>query len=118
MKEVFRRILYLTRRSRFESELDHEMQFHLESRSDELEQSGLPRQQALQQARRELGSAMRLREETRYAWQFQWLEDLFNDLRYAARALRRNPVFALTAIACLTLGIGANTTVFSIAMEV
>src|SRR5260370_26160422 len=44
----------------------------------------------------------------------QWLEDLSSDLRYADDAFRRNPGFALTAIFCLALGIGANTTIFSI----
>ena len=118
MKHLLRRIAYLGRRSRFDAELDAEIQFHLESRIDELERSGMSRPAALAQARRELGSGARLGEEARAAWRFQRLEDLFTDLRYAARAFRRNPVFALTATACLALGIGANTTVFSIAMEV
>jgi hypothetical protein len=43
------------------------------------------------------------------------LDDLLSDLSYAIRAFRRNPAFALTAVVCLALGIGANVTIFSIA---
>ena len=114
LKELARRLAYLWRRGSFDHELDDEVQFHIESRADELEQSGVPRSEALSRARREFGSAVRMREETRAAWQVKWMEDLLSDLRYALRALRRNPGFAAAAIFSLALGIGANTTIFKI----
>ena len=112
--EVVNRVACLFRRGQFDRELDQEVQFHIETRADELEWSGLTREQALNQARREFGSGARALEETRAAWQIAWLEDLTRDLRYCGRALRRSPGFALAAILSLALGIGANTTVFSI----
>src|SRR5262245_28239952 len=45
----------------------------------------------------------------------KWLDDLARDLRYAARLLRRAPVFAITAALSAAIGLGANTTIFSIA---
>ncbi|MGO9254841.1 MAG: ADOP family duplicated permease [Bryobacteraceae bacterium] len=115
--EIGNRLAYLLRRSRFDRELEEEMRFHLQARADELEQAGLSSGEALLQARREFGSTLRSREQTRSAWQMRWLEELGSDLRYAARALRRNPALALAAIGSLALGIGANTTIFSVARE-
>jgi predicted permease len=117
LKELARRLYYLGWQANFNRELDDEMQFHIEARADELEQTGISRAQALVQARREFGSGVRMREQTRSAWQIHWLEDLLSDLRYALRALRRNPGFAAAAIFSLALGIGANTTMFSLTME-
>ena len=74
--EWVNRFKYAGRRAPFEDELDDEIQFHLETRAAELEQSGLSRRDAQAVARREFGSVTRMREESRSAWQFQWLEDL------------------------------------------
>jgi predicted permease len=114
LRELWLRVCWLACRSRFHSELADEMQFHVESRAEELEQGGVPRAEAITRARREFGSRLKAAEDTSGAWQVRWLEDIFSDLRYAGRAFRRNLGFALTAIFCLALGIGANTTIFSI----
>jgi predicted permease len=115
--EIGNRAAWLFRRSRFDREFEEEVRFHIQARADELEQAGLTGADALRQARREFGSTLRSREETRSAWQIRWLEDLGSDLRYAARALRRNRALTLAAVASLALGIGANTTIFSVARE-
>jgi putative ABC transport system permease protein len=114
LKELWSRLRRLAGRARFNSELADEMKFHIESRAEELEQSGVSRAEAIFQARREFGSRLKAIEDTAGTWRLPWLEDVFSDFGYAGRAFRRNPGFALIAVFCLALGIGANTTIFSI----
>ena len=114
---VGRRLTHFGRAWTFDRELDEEIALHIEMRADELQQDGMTRADALARARREFGSALRVKEETRAAWQFRWLEETLSDLSYAARALRRNPGLAAAGIFSLALGIGANTTIFSLTME-
>src|SRR2546430_2972592 len=100
-KELKRRLDYLWRRKRFNLELDEEIQFHLDTRVEELVRAGIPERDAKMQARREFGSQSRLREDSQSAWQFLLLEDLLADVKYAGRALRRNPAFAAAGVLSL-----------------
>ena len=113
-KEWLRRAKYVGRRSRFDRELDEEIQFHLETRVDELQRDGVSLQEARARARREFGSRVQMQEDTRAAWQFPWLDDAWRDLRYALRAFRRNPAFAAVAMLSLGIGVGANCVMFSL----
>ncbi len=114
MGMILRRIRYLGRRERFDHELDDEIRFHIESRAEELEREGVPAQEALQRARREFGSRVRLREDSRAAWQFQWIEDLWRDLRYGVRSFAKSPGFAFVVILSLGIGVAANYVMFTV----
>ena len=85
------RLGYLPRKRRFDRQLDEELQFHVESRVDELAQQGYLRPEARARAVAEFGSRTRVAEEIRAAWQFRWLEDLVADGSDALRAFRRRP---------------------------
>lgn len=116
--EFRRKFAFLRRRKEFDAALTEEMQFHMAERADELERTGLARGEALRRARLEFGPAARVAEEVRDEWQFRWLTDFVSDLRYATRALRRDPVFLAAAVASLALGIGVNTAIFSLTAEI
>src|SRR5580692_11714204 len=113
LKEILRRAGYLGRRSEFDQELDAEIQFHLENRAEELEKEGVPAEAARERARREFGPRARVSEDTRAAWQFQWLEDLWRDLSYGARAFAKSPGFTAVAVLSLGIGVGANFVMFT-----
>lgn len=94
-------------RRRIERELDAELDFHLQSRADELEAQGLDRAEALRRARIELGMLELHRDGVRAARGLRWVDALASDLRYAARSLIRSPLYALTAVGVLTLPLAA-----------
>jgi putative ABC transport system permease protein len=101
-------------RARRERELDEEIRTHLEMAIEDRVARGEPRAEAERAVRREFGEIVRVKEVTRRSWGGAWLDRLVQDVRFGVRTLLRNPGFGIPAVLVLTIGIGANTTVFTL----
>ena len=99
-----------------EDDFKDEIRAHLAIAANEKVADGLDRKDAHCAAMKEFGNVTLTTEAARSVWTPRWLEslrDLMSDVRYAIRALRKNPAFSLTVIGVLTLGIGLNAAVFT-----
>jgi predicted permease len=105
---------WLFGRGRRYDDLSVSIQEHIEERTEELMDEGVSRGQAEQTARREFGNVTLLRERSREEWQWSGLESILADIKFTLRRLRKSPGFAVTVLLTLGIGIGANTTVFSV----
>jgi putative ABC transport system permease protein len=100
--------------NRREQEIEKELRFHIENQAEENVRAGMAPGEARRQAILLFGGPTQIREECRELRTLHWLRTLWADVRYAVRTLQASPVFAVTAVVSIGLGIGANAAIFTL----
>src|SRR5690349_15617721 len=118
MSEFLRKLGWLRLRRRKEVELQEELEFHLAKEAEERRSAGLTEQQSRSAARRDLGNAALIAEDTRARWGWPVFEQFFRDAMFAWRMLLRTPSFTGAAVLTLAIGIGSTSAIFSVARGV
>ena len=113
-RRLFARLRGVLRRRQVEAELDDELEFHLQMQARKHQAAGASAVDALACARREFGNVQLVKEDARDVRGTRAIDEIGADVRYGARGLRRSPVFSLAVILTIGLGVGLNTSVFTI----
>ena len=113
LHKLFHRLRTHLQRKKIEREMDAELRFHLEMETAENIRRGMSEEEARLAARRSFGGVEQMKEAYRDVSRFRWLEDLWQDLCFAVRSMRKHALLSAVVIATLTLGIGISAGVFT-----
>ncbi|HEY2825357.1 MAG TPA: permease prefix domain 1-containing protein, partial [Gemmatimonadales bacterium] len=114
IRQALVRLGALFRRQSAERDLDDELRYHLDEAVRRHVARGLSETDARAAAIRQFGNLGAVKESVRDSWGLGWLADARQDAGYALRGFVRGPAFALTVVATIAIGLGLNTSFFTL----